>query len=437
MDYILSFREYKKRIQSFDTVPRDMAEVYNDVFRRIKGSQSGDKELVMRILSWLFRAQRTLAMGELLEALAVEDSEPDDQLDEILQQVIEPSEVIDSCKSLVQYEKSSGLVRFSHHTVQEFIAARIQELPPASHMAKSCLVYLTLDDSEEVRLETRPFRRYATQFWDVHTRDTEESPVVQQAALRLFTSPRKMNKILRFESESAFLCSSHRGYRASLHIVVEKGLATICKLILEASQKNKQCLLESTDKNGCTPLQVAANMGHHKVVDALLTVGSDANIQNNVGDTALHMAARHGHEVVVERLLNANPDFDLKDNDGETAAHAAASHGHDPVIKILLNANADVTIQDDQGQTALHAAASHGMENVVNTLLSANVDVNIQDHDGRTALHAAASHGHVKVVSILLAAGAGVSISDIAGETPLSVAAWKGHKMVVERLQNV
>lgn len=214
-----------------------MAAVYSDILRRIEDGRPGDKELVMRILSWIFRAQRTLTMGELLVALVMEDSEPDDQLDGILEQMIAPTEVIDSCKSLVQYEKSSGLVRFSHDTVQEFIASRIQELPPAFHLAKSCLVYLTLDDFEEVRPETRPFRQYAAQFWDTHTRDAEESPVVQQAALRLFTSPEKMNSMLSFGSTTGFWSDSHGDYHTSLHVLAGKGLAMICKLILEASQK--------------------------------------------------------------------------------------------------------------------------------------------------------------------------------------------------------
>lgn len=191
----------------------------------------------MRILSWLFRARRTLSMGELLEALVVEDSEPEDQLDDILKQMIAPIDVIDSCKSLVQYEKSSGLVRFSHDTVQEFIADHIEGLPPPLHLAKSCLDYLTLDNFDEVHRNSRPFRQYAAQFWDVHTREAEESHDVQQAALRFLMTPGKVNSMLRFGSEVGFLERSKGDYPNSLHIVAEKGLAKICKLILETSEK--------------------------------------------------------------------------------------------------------------------------------------------------------------------------------------------------------
>ena len=154
-----------------------------------------------------------------------------------LKQMIAPIDVIDSCKSLVQYEKSSGLVRFSHDTVQEFIADHIQELPPAFHLAKSCLDYLTFDNFEEVPLNARPFRQYAAQFWDAHTREAEESYDVQQAALRLLMIPGKMNSILRFGSEVGFWEGSKGEYPTSLHLVAEKGLAKICKLILATSDK--------------------------------------------------------------------------------------------------------------------------------------------------------------------------------------------------------
>jgi len=400
-----------------------MSAIYGEVLRRIQDGRPGDKELAMRILSWLFRAQRALSMGELLEALTVEDCEADDRLEEALQEGIAPVDVIDSCKSLVQYEKSSGLVRFSHYTVQEFVADHIQELPHALHLARSCLTYLILDDFEEFRPEVRSFRGYATQFWDAHTREAEESLVIQRAAQRLLTSPEKLKLIVRFGSEAGLWEYSNQ---TPLHVVAEKGLGTICKLILE--MKTIKHFLQSTDQSGYTPLQVAASNGHGNVVEVLLAAGADANIQSNVGETALHIAARCGYSSVVRILLKASADVHLKDNDGYTALHAAASRGHHEVIKILLEARADAGMQDDEGQTALHTAASHSHENVVKTLFYANADLNVRDSSGRTPLHLAASHGHNTVIGIFLAAGADWSISDSAGKTALSAGVWNGDK---------
>jgi len=78
----------------------------------------------LKILSWLFRAQRVLRMDELLEALVVEEGDQGLEQDYML----DAAAVIECCKSLVLYEESSGLVRFAHETVQTFIARNIPNL---------------------------------------------------------------------------------------------------------------------------------------------------------------------------------------------------------------------------------------------------------------------------------------------------------------------
>jgi hypothetical protein len=61
--------EPRKRIEALETVPMEMYVEYTEVMKRIE--HSGDKDTALRILSWIFRAQRTLYMDGLLEALVV------------------------------------------------------------------------------------------------------------------------------------------------------------------------------------------------------------------------------------------------------------------------------------------------------------------------------------------------------------------------------
>jgi hypothetical protein len=72
-------------------------------------------------------------MEELLEALAVEDG--DRSLDRDI--MMEPSVVVECCKSLVIYDEETGLVRFAHETVQDFVSRNIAELPGPCMLAKS------------------------------------------------------------------------------------------------------------------------------------------------------------------------------------------------------------------------------------------------------------------------------------------------------------
>src|ERR1700737_4476296 len=181
----------KDRLKALNTVPMDLDAAYDDVMDRIKGSSGGAKELALEVLSWIFRARRLLRMGELLEALVVEDGDEDLDRDCMLQ----PSQVIDCCKSLVVYDKSTELVRFVHYTVQEYIARKVhQELPPATKLALTCLTYLSFQtfsklEFRSISVSYYQFGKYAAQFWGSHTRgEAERLPQVQQSVVRLLRS---------------------------------------------------------------------------------------------------------------------------------------------------------------------------------------------------------------------------------------------------------
>jgi hypothetical protein len=88
------------------------------------------------------------------------------------------------------------------------------------------------------RVENYKFSRYAAQFWGSHTKgEAEKSPAIQKAILQLLASENKRNAVLQME-ECAKRELSHyfpKG-RTSLHISAEKGLTTICNLILNETR---------------------------------------------------------------------------------------------------------------------------------------------------------------------------------------------------------
>jgi hypothetical protein len=244
LDHVLNYREPRKRLKALETVPKDMSSAYDEVMERIEKSRSGDKELAMNILSWILRAKRPLFMSELLEALAVEDGDSDLNRECILQ----PYEVIDCCKSLVIHDETSDSVRFTHFTVQEFIKSRIQQnLPSEIGLAKTCLTYLTFDTFDYFvvdeqyalnRMDKFKFSKYAAQFWALHIRgEAEKSSDVQKATLEFLKSVNKRNSMLQIE---AYTCSrygsaSFTKRKTLLHVLAEKGLATIFSLYVDAN----------------------------------------------------------------------------------------------------------------------------------------------------------------------------------------------------------
>ena len=86
---------------------------------------------------------------------------------------------------------------------------------------------------------------------------------------------------------------------------------------------------------------MAANNGHHEIVNILLAAEVDLNLTWHKGSTALFVAAQNGHHKVVEMLVAAEVDLNLTRDDGATALFQAAQNGHHKVVKILVENGAN------------------------------------------------------------------------------------------------
>ena len=106
-------------------------------------------------------------------------------------------------------------------------------------------------------------------------------------------------------------------------------MADQVKLLLNVPQKNNEVEVEQminplvdddinmTDRNGNTPLYMAAENGHHEVVAALINARA-VDLAEKDGSTPLYMAAENGHHEVVAALINARANVDLAAKDGST-----------------------------------------------------------------------------------------------------------------------
>lgn len=457
MEHVLQFREPKKRLIAIDTVPSNMSSAYGDIIKRIETSRPGDKELATRIFSWICRSMRPLSMEELLEALVVEELEADLTLEGVLQDKLSPADVIECCKSLVIHEKSSGLVRFTHFTVQEYIESNAQEiLPMETHLAKTCLAYLAFPEFDELKsrselrhlLSKYRFGRYVGMFWDDHTRGEAESSLdVQRAFVYVFGRQRKAASVLQLgrlrywktPPEYPILLTICRyGLATICHVALNGGLKNMYsprfRMILTASISALPEFLRPSEKfdisltsiSGSTALHISAQRGDQNIVEILLAAGADVGLRGEDGWTPLHYAAARGHHKIVKKFLTARADLINIQTKKEmyTALHAAVGdhQEHIKVVELLLSTGADLSVQDWLGGTALQLATSNIHEKIVKMLLAAGADVRIQDQDGMTALHQSIWTGNAKLVNTLLAVGADISVQDRKGRTVLHYA---------------
>jgi len=94
-------------------------------------------------------------------------------------------------------------------------------------------------------------------------------------------------------------------------------------------------LIFSKDKQGETPLHLAAAFGYKDVADLLLTNHADVNAKDNNGMTPLHMAAGQDRREVVELLLANKVDVNVKDNLGKMPLNYAAMKGYEGIAELL------------------------------------------------------------------------------------------------------
>ncbi len=141
----------------------------------------------------------------------------------------------------------------------------------------------------------------------------------------------------------------------------------LIKLLIDAGADVK-----ATTRSGQTPLILAAQNGHDKIVELLLGSGADAKaIISARGISALFMAAQNGHDKVVELLLGSGADAKTVNAKGISVLYVAAQNGHNKIVELLLGAGADTKAVNARGISALYVAAQKGYDKIVELIAKA------------------------------------------------------------------
>ncbi|MFI4984068.1 MAG: ankyrin repeat domain-containing protein, partial [Rickettsiales bacterium] len=182
---------------------------------------------------------------------------------------------------------------------------------------------------------------------------------------------------------------------------------------------NAKELLLAPDKNGNTPLHLAASQGHPNVIAEILKNNNAKELllaPDKNGNTPLHLAASQGHPNVIAEILKNGSARELllaKDKDGNTPLHLAVIQKNINVIaEILKNGNARELLlaKDKDGNTPLHLAVKNRNIPVVNEMLDAAKKMGVgaraelllaPNHYGDTPLHLAAVNQDVSLIETM------------------------------------
>uniref|UniRef100_A0A674H8V2 Ankyrin repeat domain 55 n=1 Tax=Taeniopygia guttata TaxID=59729 RepID=A0A674H8V2_TAEGU len=211
---------------------------------------------------------------------------------------------------------------------------------------------------------------------------------------------------------------------------------------LTAVIREDPSILESCDREGCTPLMHAVSGRQVDTVKLLLKMGANINTQDACGRTSLSLATYLGWLEGCVSLLRNGAKQNIPDKNGRLPLHAATAEPDVRLLSLLLQQSnlSEINHQDNEGMTSLHWAAFHNRPQHTQTLLHKGADLTLVDKDFKTALHWAVQSGNRILCSIILDHWQGPSIinyDDENGKTCMHIAAAAGYSDIISELAKV
>jgi ankyrin repeat protein len=442
-----------ERLKNSPTKERPLDPTYNRAMESIRRQGGSCLDLALKIFVWLVNSRRTLTIEEIQIAVSIQETSF------VLDDGGFPDRftLLGVCAGLVIIDESSRTVRLAHYTVKEyFIRTSVTSpLDSAYEVVNTCVTYLLFDvftegacvsnDEVRARYKSCQFFDYSVRYLSSHLVICDEE-LSKDIVHSFVTSPGNVSSYLQaknFPENSG----KHTGYdsfpkeQRPLHIAAALGHCKVIEMLLAVGS-----IISVLDSHKQTALHVAASEGQELVAELLIQKGIDTSIHNHHGQTALHLAALKGYEEVVRVLLCNGVDISACDYLGYTALHYAtigdlntspSPKTSDPnslrgvgVVRVLLDNGASTSSKTNSGRTALHMAAYRGNEKATRQLLSVlnSIEASTQDNSGQTPLHLAVSRRNENIIQILVENRvADFSIVDNKGYTALDIATKKGH----------
>ena len=410
--------------------------------------REGTGELVFKVVSWLFHAPEVLYMDELREAMIIKGGDSD-----LAFEYLDPPEfIVEECKSLVVYDEQTGVVRFAHSSVHDFMRENMQHrLVKVDELAKVLLTYLSFNIFKfpcnqpfelKDKMQSHKLARYAARWWPEYVRGPGESnPELRRLIINIFRSPNHVLSILQLEAADIQLPRS----LTLLHFAAFHQMTVFCDMLCPQDNRAEKLgimisdppevlgTVYSRDAFDETPLQIAARKGYVDIARILIHGGADVDAMSgkSAGLTPLHLAVIRGHNGIVDLLLLHGAKRECKGGyRQETPLLLAAYLGRIDIVRSLLEAGSNVhaSIEVVRETGLMRALHSPNAPAILKLLLGASAAVNARDAQGQTALHYAVQLPTFslcrEVLDILLQADADVNIPcNRTGDTVLHVCA--------------
>lgn len=408
---------------ALESLPTGLDETYYGILERFRPNRSSLPR-VRFVLGFIAFARRPLTVNEVAAALSfdlltmkVDCSEDRTTVKEahLLRMLPGLINIVDS--------DSERIVQFIHFSVKEYLTSdnlHHDKSVGGYYLDRYCadtsiatLAIASFDPENEPALGN--LKEYAKKYWADHTpsdiRDGNVKPNTSDRpdAAEQRDAAERLNSAL-----DAFLHPGSLAFKSwkvsvawaatPLHVAVGFGLlGQVMRLLAQGAECNAFA-------DGVTPLYSSVLTRAYPCTDTLLKRGADSNLTQRDGFTPLHLAAYNGDATAVRALLGAGADIwaratlQTRSHIGESPLHLAVHYDQTDICKLLLgwaDSGGLGDVPDWRGQTPLHYAARLNKPGNLEILLENGANACAVDAFGNTSLTLARHEGAEQCVKLL------------------------------------
>lgn len=350
-----------------------VSKMYQDALDRILTAGQTAKDTAVGTFAWLLFMKETIRAEDLVSAVSVEDPN---------HPKLKATDLVDICHNLVVFDSKCNVMRFAHHSVQEFLRTNDLLSPSNAHhiIASRCLSSSSLGPPVGFETSMGTLYTYSAAYWAVHY------GLVSQKTPDL---SRQME---------AFVFDDDGEPSLSFEVWMESAQAIAQALPSAHSMKPA---LEATVNSEGTPLFTAAVFGLQDLLEKLdhQSMPPDWDAKNALGHTALYLASVRGNRQAVQFLLQKGADTDIECGSYGSALHVACFQGHVDIAELLLGVGATGKC-GGKFSSPLQAAYRGGQEDVALLLLRDISMIKTQEEYDQ-ALQGAALAGFLRIIDLL------------------------------------